>query len=156
MSQIMTDIDIEFEHIWLEVSAERWMHIERFLLSYHCLAHGLVTRQGKADWEQLRSSAPRSLQVNHIKGCELEPVVPYAVVVGEIKRHWRDGELTKLLLRRLLQSLMHFVVITKAEKNRLKKAGLLNAMPAEWYQSDKQHLDCRFTSAGISIMDFGR
>lgn len=147
----MTDLELEFEHIYLEVKAQRWHQIERFLFSYYCYKHDYVSKQGKPDWELARQSVARSKRCTNRKESALEPVVPLSVVVGEIKRYWRDGELTPSNLRRLLDSLIDYVLISKAELQTLKKAGLQNAMPACWYQSQERIPTDRLTSVGIEI-----
>ncbi|OAJ94198.1 hypothetical protein [Vibrio bivalvicida] len=145
----MTDLDIEFEHIYLEVKAERWPRLERFLFSYYCYREGFVTSNNKPDWETARAKAPRSFQVQDIRDSALEPIVPLTVVIGEIKRYWRDGKLTPNSLRRILDSLLHYATISKQELTELKKAGLQNAMPACWYQSEKKDTHSRFKTINI-------
>jgi hypothetical protein len=147
----MTDLELEFEHIYLEVKAQRWHQIERFLFSYYCYKHDYVSKQGKPDWELARQSVVRSTRYTSLKESALEPVVPVSVIVGEIKRYWRDGELTPSNLRRLLDTLLDYVLISKAELQALKKAGLQNAMPACWYQSQERIPSDRLTSVGIEI-----
>ncbi|KOO16507.1 hypothetical protein AKJ18_04210 [Vibrio xuii] len=147
----MTDLELEFEHIYLEVKAQRWHQIERFLFSYYCYKHDYLSKQGKPDWELARQSVARSTRCKNLKESALEPVVPLSVVVGEIKRYWRDGELTPSNLRRLLDALLDYVLISKAELQALKKAGLQNAMPACWYQSQERIPTDRLTSVGIEI-----
>ena len=83
----------------------------------------------------------------------MEPVVPLKVVIGEIKRYWRDGELTPNSLRRILDSLLHYATISKQELTELKKAGLQDAMPACWYQSDERETLARFGKVKICIED---
>jgi len=147
----MTDLELEFEHIYLEVKAQRWHQVERFLFSYYCYKHDYLSKQGKPDWELARQSVARSTRCKNLKESALEPVVPLSVVVGEIKRYWRDGELTPSNLRRLLDALLDYVLISKAELQALKKAGLQNAMPACWYQSQERIPTDRLTSVGIEI-----
>lgn len=147
----MTDLELEFEHIYLEVRAERWQQIDRFLFSYFCFREGFVTKHGKPDWETARAKAPRSNQVQAIKQSALEPIVPLEVVVGEIKRYARDGLLTPTSLKRILDCLLHFVVITKQEQTTLKHAGLMNNMPSTWYQCENKNPYARFDSVGIKI-----
>tara|TARA_Y100001956_G_scaffold82829_2_gene105991 strand:+ start:5964 stop:6422 length:459 start_codon:yes stop_codon:yes gene_type:complete len=149
----MTDLELEFEHIYLEVKAERWHQIERFLFSYYCFKHGYITKQGKPDWEYARQSAPRSAQCENVKDSTLEPIVPLNVIVGEIKRYWRDGELTPSTMSRLLDCLLGYMVISKAELQAVKKAGLQNAMPASWYQSEDKDPHLRFNSIGITAQE---
>lgn len=147
----MNDLDLELEHIFLEVRAERWHQIERFLFSYYCYRCGYVTKQDKPDWESARKHAPRSQGFESIASSALEPIVPLAVVIGELKRYWRDGDLTLQRARRLLDSLLDYVVISKSELQTLKKAGLQNAMPASWYQSEERDRLDRFSAVGISV-----
>lgn len=148
----MTDLELEFEHIYLEVRGQRWQHIERFLLSYFCYREGFVSSKGKPDWELARASCPRSSNVHSLKHSTLEPVVPLDVVIGEIKRYWRDGELTPSSLRRILDSLLRFITIDKQEKSALKNAGLEKAMPACWYQSEQRDPMARFTHVNIHLL----
>lgn len=147
----MTDLELEFEHIYLEVKAERWHQIERFLFSYYCYRHDYVSKQGKPDWELARLRVTRSKSCTNLKESALEPIVPLSVVVGEIKRYWRDGELTPSNLRRLLDSLIDYVLISKAELQALKKAGLQNAMPACWYKTEDKLLLARLSAVAIVI-----
>lgn len=147
----MNDLDLELEHIFLEVRAERWHQIERFLFNYYCYRCGYVTKQDKPDWENARKHAPRSQGFESVASSVLEPIVPLAVVIGELKRYWRDGDLTLPRIRRLLDSLLDYVVISKSELQALKKAGLQNAMPASWYQSEERDRLDRFSTVGISV-----
>ncbi|TFH92726.1 hypothetical protein [Vibrio ouci] len=147
----MTDLELEFEHIYLEVKAQRWHQVERFLFSYYCYKHDYVSKLGKPDWELARQSVAHSTHCKSLKESTLEPVVPLSVVIGEIKRYWRDGELTPSNLRRVLDTLLDYVLISKAELQALKNAGLQNAMPASWYQSQERIPTERLTSVGIEI-----
>lgn len=149
----MTDLDLEFEHIYLEAKAERWHQIERFLFSYFCYREGYLSSKGNPDWEKARASSPRSLQVESLSQSDLEPVVPLEVVVGEIKRYVRDGELTPTTLKRVLDCLLHYKTISKAQKQALKKAGLQSAMPASWYQSEEKDPYLRFKLQGIIVQE---
>lgn len=147
----MTDLELEFEHIYLEVKAERWNQIDRFLFSYFCFKHGFITKLGKPDWEFARQNVPRSTKYTSLNHSALEPVVPLNVIVGEIKRYWRDGELTPNTLSRLLDSLLDYTAISKTELQALKKAGLQNAMPASWYRSEEKDPHLRFNYVGITV-----
>ncbi|MDN3609774.1 hypothetical protein ACFFUP_11425 [Vibrio ostreicida] len=147
----MTDLDIEFEHIFLEVKAERWHSIERFYFSYFCFRENYLTKKGKPDWELARQRCLRSSSLTIIKHAELEPLVPHDVITGEIKRYWRDGILTPRALRRILDNLLHYVTISKQELAELKKAGLQKAMPACWYSSKTKKSNLRFKTLNICI-----
>lgn len=150
----MTDLELEFEHIWLEASAERWTQLERFLFSYFCYREGHLTNHNKPSFDIARSRCARSDSVTTITQADLEPVVPLAVIIGEIKRYSRDGELTPTTLQRILNSLLDYVVITKQEKAELKKAGLLNAMPAPWYKSEERDPHSRLVKGKITVLHF--
>jgi len=145
----MTDLDIEFEHLWLELSAQRWAMVERFLFNYYCFREGYLSKQGKPDWETARLSAPKADGCTSIKHTQLEPIVPLTVIVGELKRYERDGELNRQSARRILDSLLHFVVITKQQKQALRQLGLADSMPKEWYASTTREPYLRFSLAGI-------
>lgn len=149
----MTDHQLEFEHIYLEARAQRWQQIERFLFSYYCYREGFVNANHKPDWETARQKAPRSTAVQNWKECCLEPIVPHEAVIGEIKRYWRDGELTPSALQRILDSLVHYVSLSQAEQANLKKAGLHKAMPASWYQSQRQSPQARLVYVGIQLVE---
>lgn len=151
LNYAMTDVDIELEHMLLEIKIGRWPQLERFLFSYFCYREGFVTHKGKPDWEAARSRVPHSLDVTSAGGGVLEPVVPLQVVIGEIKRYWRDGQLTPSSLRRILDGLLHYANITKHELTALKQAGLANAMPAGWYQSQNKLPLTRFQQLNIKV-----
>lgn len=148
----MTDLELEFEHIYLEVRAERWQQIDRFLFSYFCFREGFITKHGKPDWELARASSIRSTSIKHLKHSELEPIVPLAVIIGEIKRYQRDGDLTPSVLLRVLNSLLHYAVISKDEKSALRTAGLSDTMPADWYQGKTNDPHGRFLEVGIQLL----
>ncbi|NVD06485.1 hypothetical protein FCU94_06125 [Vibrio sp. JPW-9-11-11] len=147
----MTDLELEFEHIYLEVRAQRWQQIERFLLSYYCYKHGYTNKQGKPDWQLARQHSLRSTVLVSLNDSALEPVVPLKVIVGEIKRYWRDGVLTPSSLKRILDSLLHFVTLSKQELAALKQAGLSHSMPAHWYQSPRKSPLARFEQLAITL-----
>ncbi len=147
----MTDVEIELEHIWLEARAERWPQLERFLFSYFCFRHQYLTRHGKPDRRLAEKLCPCSENAELCTETVLEPLVPLDAVQGEIKRYQRDGKLTPSTLRRLLDSLLHYAVISRQQKQRLKDLGYSNSMPAIWYQKDEKSITCRFEAAGITL-----
>ncbi|GAB2663054.1 hypothetical protein [Vibrio panuliri] len=147
----MTDIDIEFEHLMLEIHARRWSMVERFLFSYFCFRQGFLSKAGKPDWQTARDQSPQSVTLRSLKLAELEPVVPHQAIIGELKRYERDGELTRQTVQRILDSLLHYVVISKTEQRVLKLAGLADAMPPEWYQSGAKEPYARFKKLGIQF-----
>ncbi|HAS6382884.1 TPA: hypothetical protein RZA60_000064 [Vibrio vulnificus] len=148
----MYDTHLELQHILLEVKAERWHAIERFLFPYYCYQHQLLTRQGKPDWLLAREKLPRSSSVITTKQCVIEPLVPEQRIVGLLKAHWKDHEQISLLsLTSLFEQWLHYAVITKDEQASLKEAGLENAMPREWYHQEQPSVEARFEKVGIKI-----
>ena len=79
----------------------------------------------------------RSTKVTAIENAILEPIVPHQTIIGEIKRYWRDGQLTRQSLQRILNQLLDYAVITLKEKAALSKARLGDSMPADWYKNPK-------------------
>ncbi|CAE6905727.1 hypothetical protein [Vibrio sp. B1FLJ16] len=142
----MTDADIELQHIWLEVQAERWHNISRFLFSYYCYKHNHVSKTNKPCWETARNTLPASSAVQTCKNCVIEPLVPEDTVVGLLKALSKDGEMSFDAMAQTVQDFLYYVVITKQEQTKLKPH-----MPASWYQEGAKPLMSRFELAGISV-----
>ncbi len=147
----MTDLDIELEHIYLEAKWERWEQVERFLFPYFCFKNNFVTSQNKPDWELARSQCPRSENVTGLKDSQLICVIPEQSIIGEIKILERDGNLTKRVLKKLLDTRLAYCVVSKAELGEIKQQGLLSNMPREWYHGNREDLYARIDQAGITL-----
>lgn len=147
----MNNTELEFEHLMLEINVQRWHLLERFLFSYFCMRQNYLSKSGCPDWQKARDHCPRSDQVTSSKHAELEPLVPLATIVGEFKRYERDGELSRQTVKRILDSLLHYVVISKEEKQKLKEAALHDAMPKEWYRSSDKDPYSRLAKVSIHI-----
>ncbi|GLT20017.1 hypothetical protein GCM10007938_38000 [Vibrio zhanjiangensis] len=148
----MTDIDIELDHIFLEAQAQRWTCIERFLFSYFCFRENYLTSKGKPDWESARHNCMRSSRVTTIENGVLEPFVPHSVIIGEIKRHCRDGSLTRQALKRILNQLLDYALIAPQDKAALKAARLNEAMPTDWYHSASRPVFQRLDTVNITLV----
>lgn len=142
----MTDADIELQHIWLEVQAQRWHNISRFLFSYYCYKHNHVSKTNKPCWETARNTLPASSAAQTRKNCVIESLVPEDTVVGLLKTLSKDGEMSFDAMAQTVQDFLYYVVITKQEQTKLKPH-----MPASWYQEDQKNLTARFELSGISI-----
>ena len=81
----MTDADIELQHLWLEVQTERWQNLPRFLFSYYCYKHNLVSKTNKVCWETARARLPASTSIKERKKAVVEPLVSEETVVGLLK-----------------------------------------------------------------------
>ncbi|WP_299022016.1 hypothetical protein [uncultured Photobacterium sp.] len=158
----MTDLhdfhaNLELQHIYLEAYAERYHFLRQFFESYYCYRHHLVTRSGKADWEQifehsLRSKAARPVGNRKLLVRELR--LPLSVVTGKLKVLVRDDELSIDSLKQLLDEHLDYVILTRDELKKLKSAGLDERMPAEYYQQssgDYENADVRFRAVGIEF-----
>ncbi|WP_045380912.1 hypothetical protein [Vibrio campbellii] len=142
----MTDADIELQHLWLEVQAERWQNLSRFLFSYYCYKHNLVSKTNKVCWETARASLPCSKTITERKHAVIEPLIPEDTVVGLLKTISKDGDMSFEMMANTLDTFLRYVVISKQEKARLKPN-----MPAIWYQQGSKPLMARFELAGIVI-----
>ncbi|EKO3805854.1 hypothetical protein NTE05_003092 [Vibrio harveyi] len=142
----MTDADIELQHLWLEVQAERWQNLSRFLFSYYCYKHNLVSKTNKVCWETARASLPCSKTITELKYAVIEPLIPEDTVVGLLKTISKDGDMSFEIMASTLDTFLRYVVISKQEKTQLKPN-----MPASWYQQESKPLIARFELAGIVI-----
>ncbi|WP_051118704.1 hypothetical protein [Vibrio campbellii] len=142
----MTDADIELQHLWLEVQAERWQNLSRFLFRYYCYKHNLVSKTNKVCWETARASLPCSKTITERKHAAIEPLIPEDAVVGLLKTISKDGDMSFEMMTSTLDTFLRYVVISKQEKNQLKPN-----MPANWYQQETKPLMARFELAGIVI-----
>ncbi|MHA2799920.1 hypothetical protein [Vibrio harveyi] len=142
----MTDADIELQHLWLEVQAERWQNLSRFLFSYYCYKHNLVSKTNKVCWETARASLPCSKTITERKHAVIKPLIPEDTVVGLLKTISKDGDMSFEMMASTLDTFLRYVVISKQEKNQLKPN-----MPASWYQQESKPLMARFELAGIVI-----
>ncbi|GLR03899.1 hypothetical protein GCM10007906_14860 [Vibrio hyugaensis] len=142
----MTDADIELQHLWLEVQAERWQNLSRFLFSYFCYKHNLVSKTNKVCWETARAALPCSASIDDRKHALIEPLVPEDTVVGLLKTISKDGDMSIEMMTATLNTFLRYVVISKQEKAQLKPN-----MPASWYQQQSKPLMARFEQAGIVI-----
>jgi len=161
---IMSDLyefnaNIELQHIYLEVYAERFHFLRQFFEAYYCYQHHLVTRQGKADWEQIFDHAIRSKAASRIenrKQLVREFRLPLPVLTGKLKALVRDEEQSIDSIKRLLDTYLDYVILTRDEFHKLKAAGLHERMPADYYRPGTefyQHGDSRFLAVGISLPD---
>ena len=96
--------------------------------------------------------SPRSAKVTAIENAILEPVVPHQTIIGEIKRYWRDGQLTRQSLQRILNQLLDYAVITHKEKAALSKARLGDSMPADWYKNPEKPVYQRLELVNIKLI----
>ncbi|MGR5131692.1 hypothetical protein [Vibrio alfacsensis] len=142
----MTDADIELQHIWLEVQAQRWQNLSRFLFSYYCYKHNLVSKTNKACWETARANLPASTSIQARNNTIIEPLVPEETIVGLLKAICKDGDMTFDAMTETLNAFLHYVVISKNEKTQLRQN-----MPTNWYQQQNKPVMVRFEQAGIVI-----
>lgn len=150
-------LNLELQHIYLELNAERFHYLPIFFESYYCHLHGLVTKNDKIDWEGVFKVAPRSLQARSItdrKQLVREWFLPSSVLIGQLKAMVRDDQLSLTALRTVLEKKLFYIVITREEHAKLKQQGGLKSMPASYYQADHQDYGdpfTRFVNAGIHL-----
>lgn len=78
----------------------------------------------------------------------VEPLVSEETVVGLLKSISKDGEMTFNVMVTTLNAFLHYVVISKEEKARLKPN-----MPASWYQRSNKSPLARFEQAGLKLQE---
>ncbi|MCW8331706.1 hypothetical protein MD588_23175 [Photobacterium sp. SDRW27] len=148
---------LELQHIYLEVYAERFHFLRQYFEGYYCYRHGLVTRQGNADWEQIFEHGIHSTSASNIqnrKQLVRELRLPLSVLTGMLKVLVRDDALSLDAIEQLLDTHLDYVILTRDEFYKLKSAGLNERMPADYYRqgtSAYQNTDSRFTAVGISL-----
>lgn len=158
----MTDLhefnaNLELQHIYLEVHAERFHYLRLYFEGYYCYRHQLVTRQGKADWEQIFDHSTRSMAARRItnrKQLVRELRLPLSVLTGKLKALVRDDELSLDAIKHLLDTYLDYAILTREEFQRLKAAGLHDRMSADYYQQGSigyQNTDSRFIAVGIEF-----
>ncbi|OAN13038.1 hypothetical protein A3K86_15340 [Photobacterium jeanii] len=156
-SQLSSDLELELQHIYLEVNAERYHYLPQFFEAYYCHRHNLVTKQGKVDWEAIFDFAPRSQAargVSQRKELVREWLLPTSVVVGQLKALVRDEELSLTNIQAVLDCALQYVILTRGEAQALKQKGLQTTMPASYYQpshQDYQKSTARFDKVNIHI-----
>ncbi|MGR5352520.1 hypothetical protein ACPV40_07200 [Vibrio alfacsensis] len=142
----MTNADIELQHIWLEVQAQRWQSLSRFFLSYYCYTNNIVSKTNKVCWEIARATLPASTSIKTRNNTIIEPLVPEETIVGLLKAISKDGDMTFDAMTETLNAFLHYVVISKKEKTQLRQS-----MPTNWYQQQNKPVMMRFEQAGIVI-----
>ena len=150
--------DLELQHIYLEVYAERYHHLKSFIEAYYCFTHGAVTKNDKPDWEAIFDTGIRTTQSQGVVDRKLlvrDMLVPFSVLVGMMKTMVRDDDLTIEGLRQLLDEKLKYVVLTRIEHSILDKQGLKDAMPASFYQTNSHYYQrntARYDVAGITLV----
>lgn len=148
---------LELQHIYLEVYAERFQYLKQFFEGYYCYRHRLVTRQSKADWEQIFEQGIRSVAASKVddrKQLIRELRLPLSVLTGRLKELVRDDELTVEAIKQLLDEHLQYAILTREELRKLKAAGLDKRMPADYYRQGTdsyQNTDSRFAAVGIVL-----
>lgn len=149
--------NLELQHIYLEAYSERYHSLRQYFESYYCYRHNLITRQGKPDWEQIFTIAPHSQEAQSCanrKQTVRELTLPLVVLIGKLKVLVRDEQLTLTAIQALLDAELEYVILSRPQWQRLKKEGLLERMPAEFYQPNSpyhQDTRCRFILTGIQF-----
>ncbi|MEC6823694.1 hypothetical protein VXS02_09655 [Photobacterium piscicola] len=152
------NVNLELQHIYLEVYSERYSHLRTFLESYYCYQHGLVTKQGKPDWIQIFNIGKRTVAAHHIQERKLlvrEMIMPLSVLTGYLKTLVRDDEATIDNIKTIIDEHLEYVIMTREEYNTLVDAGLKESMPAGYYQASEASYRCinaRFDVVGITLL----
>ncbi|MDP5253559.1 MULTISPECIES: hypothetical protein [unclassified Vibrio] len=150
---VQCDIDhaLELQHIWLEIQAQRWHQIERFLWPLFCYRHGYVTNKGKPCLTSAKARLRRSDNALKSDSVTMIALVPFKAIIGELKKHEKDGNLSFSRMQRVLLHLLDYRLISAAEWQTLISLGLQHQMPALWYQQKNVNLEIRMALADITF-----
>ena len=149
--------NLELQHIYLEIYAERYHSLRQYFEAYYCYREGLVTRQGKPDWEQIFTVAPHSQQALTCadrKQLVREMWLPLSVLEGKLKVMVRDDVLSIEAIQTLLDEQLRYVIVSRTQWQMLKQKGWVDQMPPAYYQPTSPHYqnaDYRFAQLGITF-----
>ena len=137
--------ELELQHIYLEVQAERFHHLRVFMEDYFCFQHGYVTEKGVCDWRKMLPDLPKSRMVIHNMDAKREWLIPCSVIIGLFKVLVRDEYANKENIQAILDCYVGFVLISEQEQQRLKQKGWQSAMPISFYQPKSSDFQCAFS-----------
>ena len=150
-------MELELNHIKLELEMGRMNHMRHFIDQYYCFKHKFVNRNGGAHWEGLVwkglvSKAARALSDR--KQVVKEHVVPMRFICEELMLASEAGALSIEKIAEILDRLTHFGTITKKEDKLLRQAGLNQTMPEGFHDPDHpyyQDVLSRYHAVGIEL-----
>ncbi|HIF9219895.1 TPA: hypothetical protein ACX6QD_001377 [Photobacterium damselae] len=151
------NMQLELQHIYLEVYNERFHNLKEYCEAYYCYKHNLVTRHGKPDWLGIFTTANYSLKAQQCSDRKLlsrDLWLPMTVIIGQLKALVRDDQATIANIQDLLDAQLDYVIVTREEYKRLVNKGLDKSMPKAYYQvghSDHLNAMARFEIVGITF-----
>lgn len=87
-------MQLELQHIYLEVYNERFHNLKEYCEAYYCYKHNLVTRHGKPDWLGIFTTANYSLKAQQCSNRKLlsrDLWLPMTVIIGQLKAFVRQS-----------------------------------------------------------------
>ena len=146
--------NLELQHIYLEVQAERFHHLRTFMEAYFCFQHNYVTSKGHSDWQKMLPDLPHSQAATCLSESKREWWIPCPVIIGLLKALLRDECANIENIQAVLDHYVGFVLISEDEQKTLKQRGLQSAMPASFYQENSTEFQCalsRFRAVNIEF-----
>jgi len=155
----MNHLDLELEHIYLEIKQQRGHHLRHFVDRYFCYKHGYINKNGIAKWDDIFWNEWVSIEaLNHTdkKLVTKEHVVPLKVITKKLLDI--GSNCTKEEITSILDKYLVFATITKEEDKRIRSIGLNSKMAEGFYKQNHKYYDdvfCRYKAANIKVNYLG-
>ena len=163
-----SDSLMELRHIQFELEnrRDRPRHMRHFVDQYYCYKKGYVTKTGSPNWDMIffnenefLSADARVLFNSEVKvTAELkkqvrkEHVIPLNIIIRELVKNYENGKKSVEDIASIIDELLIFATITKAEDSKLRENNLNASMPEGYYNpGDPLYMDrfARYKVANI-------
>jgi len=150
----LSHLEIELEHITLEIKHQRGHHLRHFVDRYFCYKNGYINKNGIAKWDDIFWKEWVSIEANKTrdkKKVTKEHVVPLKVVTTKLLLLGKKA--TEEQIVQTLDKHLIFATITKEEDKILRDLGLNSKMPKGFYEEGNLYyndLFSRYKEANIS------
>ena len=147
--------ELELKHIQLELQNNRTQHLRHFIDQYFCYKYGYVSKNGKAKWDLIYWKEWVSVGAAEIRDKNQvikEHVVPLKFITEQLKK--LSSSCSILEIKKVLDQFLVFATITKDEDLVLRKMGLSQKMPEEYFDKNSNFFNdvfARYKKAKIEL-----
>jgi hypothetical protein len=152
--------ELELLHIQLELHNNRTQHLRHFIDQYFCYQYGYVTNSGKSNWNLIFWREWVSVNANNLTNKThviKEHIVPLKFITNQLKNLKQDCTIAEI--KTILDYYLHFATITKDEDTKLRKMGLNQKMPEDFFNAKSELFNdvfARYKKANIEIKKHGK